>query len=162
MLHRQQVEQYKKRAVHTRRLAFSLLMLLFSGGLFLITKDKRPETPPAPLKKRLAQGKAEATGVSYHWDRGGQPMVLRAKKGVWSEEQGVLLSGQVSLQDKKGTRIQTDKATFLPDKNIVKGDGPVQGSGPFGTFDSQSFVLKKQGGRVILKGKSSIVLESVR
>lgn len=90
---------------------------------------------------------------------GGAWVMLNGDKGFYSKSGGTLrLEGNVNLFHDKGYEFHTSEALIHVDVGDAEGDKPVQGAGSFGHVTGEGFVLTDKGKRILVTGKSRLIL----
>lgn len=84
---------------------------------------------------------------------------VKANRGVYEKEAGKLsLDGKVRIYEKAGYELQTEEINFDLEAGTAKADGPIKGIAPRGDISSQGLLIENNGERVLLKGKSKVIL----
>lgn len=84
---------------------------------------------------------------------------VTALTGEFNREAQILnLQGSVNFFHDLGYEIRTESAQLDIAKGHAVGDEHVEGQGPFGQFDAQGFEVFDRGARVLLTGKSRLLI----
>ena len=84
---------------------------------------------------------------------GGPPTRITAQRGVYREDTLILdLEGDVRYSNAQGWRFLTKNAVIDTKRDVVTGNGGIQGDGPAGQFLADRYVIYNQGERVVLRG----------
>lgn len=87
-------------------------------------------------------------------------VMLNGDKGVYSRSAGTLtLQGNVNVFHDRGYEFHTSEAVIDVESGAAEGQAPVQGSGTFGHVSGEGFELSDQGRRIVVTGKSKLVLK---
>lgn len=90
---------------------------------------------------------------------GGAWVMLNGDKGYYSKSGGTLrLEGNVSVFHDKGYEFHTSEALIQVAEGDAVGGKPVQGAGAFGQLTGEGFVLTDKGKRILVTGKSRLIL----
>lgn len=90
---------------------------------------------------------------------GGAWVMLNGDKGYYSKSGGTLrLQGNVNLFHDKGYEFHTSEALINVADGDAQGSKPVQGAGSFGHVTGEGFELTDKGKRIVVTGKSRLVL----
>lgn len=120
---------------------------------YTVTADAATQNPKAPHQIRLAFPKADLTLADGTW------VSVSASDGRYDRKAGILtLSGGVDLFQDKGYELHTPSARIVLADGMAEGTQPVRGQGPFGTLEAQGFRMVDKGRRLLLSGKSRLVL----
>ncbi len=120
---------------------------------FSITADIAKNLSPAAPTVELEMPKADMTLEDGSW------LVLTAETGKYQQNaQKLGLKGTVNLYHDSGYEILTDKADVDLAKGEASSDVAVKGHGPFGQLQSEGFLLKDLGARIIFTGKSHLLI----
>ncbi len=85
----------------------------------------------------------------------------RAGRGILDREAGVLLLSEgVFVQRADGTAFQSERAVVDLEGQVMTGDAPVTGQGPFGALSAGGFRVEDEGRVVVMTGPSRLDLES--
>lgn len=101
----------------------------------------------------LADPKADMTMGSGQW------VMLEAQKGVFVQKVDQLdLSGEVTIWHDNGTTLRTQSAAIDLKAGGAAGNEHVSAQGPFGTLESEGFMLFDKGAVIEFTGNSRVVL----
>lgn len=101
----------------------------------------------------LADPKADMALESGAW------VMLEAQKGVYAQKTDQLdLAKDVTIWHDNGTTLRTQSAAIDLKDGSAAGSDPVHAQGPFGTLDSEGFVLLDRGAVIEFTGKARAVL----
>lgn len=88
-------------------------------------------------------------------------VMLNGDSGIYSRTAGTLtLSGNVNVFHDRGYEFHTSEAVIDVESGAATGQAPVEGSGAFGTVTGEGFELTHNGGRIMVTGKSRLVLRN--
>ncbi|MCW9032585.1 MAG: LPS export ABC transporter periplasmic protein LptC [Rhodospirillales bacterium] len=120
---------------------------------FSVTADIAKNLSPDAMEVELEMPKADMTLDDGSW------LVLTAEEGKYQQEQQKLdLKGAVNLYHDSGYEIRTAKADVDLSKGEASSDVKVKGHGPFGQLESEGFLLKDLGERIIFTGKAHLLI----
>lgn len=84
---------------------------------------------------------------------------LTAKQGQYNKTTRVLdLWDHVNIFQDSGYELHTERAQANLAEGSVAGNDPVEGQGPDGTMQGQGFRVYDKGGRILVTGKSRLIL----
>lgn len=84
---------------------------------------------------------------------------ITAITGVYNRDTQILsLNGDVNFFHDLGYEIRTQSARLRLESGAASGDEPVEGQGPFGSFNAEGFEVIDRGSRVLLTGKSKLII----
>ncbi len=88
---------------------------------------------------------------------------VSARDGVWDEKARVLdLVGNVVMQDAAGYTFTSDSTRMFVEEGRVEGKTPLKGTGPIGEVMSDSYEVRDDGNRLILKGNVATTIYATR
>jgi len=120
---------------------------------YTVTADAATQDQKASSQVRLAFPKADLTLADGAW------VAVSAADGRYDRKAGTLtLSGGVDLFHDRGYELHTPSARVSLAEGAAEGAQPVRGQGPFGTLQAQGFRMVDKGRRLLLSGKSRLVL----
>ncbi|MDJ0684033.1 MAG: LPS export ABC transporter periplasmic protein LptC [Alphaproteobacteria bacterium] len=120
---------------------------------YIVTADTVRQTSVDSPEFLLDGPKADIALKDESW------AALTALEGVFDRERQILiLEGDVSLFHDLGYEFKTDNAIVDIAAGEASGDSPVQGQGPFGEVDAEGFRIFEKGARVVLTGKTKLVI----
>lgn len=104
---------------------------------------------------RLELEKPEASMDLKDGDR----IELAADKGLYEQEGGALaLEGNVRLYEKTGYELLTQAVYFDLEQGLVEAPNKVRGLSPRGDLEAEALEIRREEGRVMLKGRSKVIL----
>ena len=90
----------------------------------------------------------------------GDLLQIEAAAGDYNQGQGTLdLSGDVMIEDADGYILNTNNMNVDLKNGTAISKTPVSGMGPKGEIESQGLIIQDKGNKVILEGKSKIILQ---
>lgn len=90
----------------------------------------------------------------------GDLMQIEAAAGDYDQTQGTLnLNGNVMIEDADGYILNTNHMDVDLKNGTATSKTPVSGHGPKGEIESQGLIIQDKGNKVILEGKSKIILQ---
>lgn len=120
---------------------------------YTVTADAATQDQMASHQINLAFPKADLTLANGAW------VAVSAANGRYDREaEALTLSGGVDLFHDKGYELHTPSARVSLAEGGATGEQPVRGQGPFGTLEAQGFRMVDKGRRLLLSGKSRLVL----
>lgn len=120
---------------------------------YIVTADTVRQTSVDSPEFLLDGPKADIALKDESW------AALTALEGIFDRERQILiLEGDVSLFHDLGYEFKTDNAIVDIAAGEASGDSPVQGQGPFGEVDAEGFRIFEKGARVMLTGKTKLVI----
>jgi len=120
---------------------------------YTVTADAATQDQKMPNRINLAFPKADLTLQDGAW------IAVSAAQGHYDRKEGALaLSGGVDLFHDQGYELHTPSAQVSLGDSEASGDEPVRGQGPFGTLEARGFRILDKGRRLLLDGKSRLVL----
>lgn len=123
---------------------------------YTVTADAATQDQKAPNEIDLAFPKADLTAGDGAW------VAISAANGRYDRKaQSLTLSGGVDLFHDKGFELHTPSARVSLANGGATGEQPVRGQGPFGTIEGQGFRMVDKGRRLLLSGRSRLVLYPV-
>jgi len=123
---------------------------------YTVTADAATQDQKAPDQINLAFPKADLTLEDGVW------IAISAANGILDRKTETLtLSGGVDLFHDRGYELHTRSARISLAEGEAAGDAAVRGQGPFGTLEASGFRLQDKGRRLLLIGKSRLVLYPV-
>ncbi|MBI1776074.1 MAG: LPS export ABC transporter periplasmic protein LptC [Proteobacteria bacterium] len=121
---------------------------------FALTADSATQVAGNVDVMQLVQPKADLTMRDGSW------VALSAPAGTYDRvRQSLHLSGGVSVFQDAGYAFFSPTADIDLIIGAASGDDPVQGQGPFGDLTASGFRILDKGRRVLLTGKSHLVLK---
>lgn len=123
---------------------------------YTVTADAATQDQKTPNQIKLAFPKADLTLGDGAW------ISVTAATGRYDRKaQALTLAGGVDLFHDQGYELHTPSARISLADGEAAGDEPVRGQGPFGTLEGQGFRMLDKGRRLVLSGKSRVVLYPV-
>ncbi len=123
---------------------------------YTVTADAATQDQKTPDQITLAFPKADLTLEDGVW------IAISAANGLLDRKAETLtLSGGVDLFHDRGYELHTQSARISLAGGEAAGDAAVRGQGPFGTLEASGFRLRNRGRRLLLTGKSRLVLYPV-
>lgn len=120
---------------------------------FTVTADSAVQSKDNPTEVELAFPKADVTLHDGAW------LAVSAASGRFDRKGEILaLKGGVELFHDKGYELHTRAARVDLGKGQASGDEPVRGQGPIGTLQGRGFRVLDKGRRLLITGKSRLVL----
>ncbi len=120
---------------------------------YTITADKIRQQDLDSTAVNLEGPKADIMLEDQSW------AAITALTGIYNRDSQVLsLSGDVNFFHDLGYEIRTQSARLRLDQGSAAGDEPVEGQGPFGSFNAEGFEVIDRGARVLLTGKSKLII----
>ena len=120
---------------------------------FTITADKIRQQDLDSATVNLEGPKADIMLEDESW------AAITALTGVYDRDRQTLsLNGDVNFFHDLGYEIRTLSAKLHLKDGSAEGDEPVEGQGPFGSFVGEGFEVIDRGARVLLTGKSRLVI----
>lgn len=120
---------------------------------FSVTADSVLQSADGKGLFDLQQPKADITIDGSRW------VALTAPEGTYRRDSQLLdLRGGVDLFHDDGHQFRTATIEIDFGKGTAVGDEPVHGQGPFGTIDGEGIDIADRGARIVVKGRSRLVL----
>lgn len=120
---------------------------------YTVTADAATQSQETPNEINLAFPKADLTLGDGAW------VAVTAANGLYDRKaEALTLSGGVDLFHDKGYELHTPSARIALGDGSAEGDEPVRGQGPLGTIEGRGFRMLERGRRLLLSGKSRLVL----
>ncbi|QQS14572.1 MAG: LPS export ABC transporter periplasmic protein LptC [Rhodospirillales bacterium] len=122
---------------------------------YTVTADHAVQRTKQEKVFDLARPKADLLDGKNRW------LAITADTGRYDEKLHLLdLAGEVTLFQDNGHTLVTERARVDLDGSAAYGDRPVTGHGPSGELAGEGFHASQRGERVVLTGKSRVVLEA--
>jgi lipopolysaccharide export system protein LptC len=125
-------------------------------------KKNEPYQVTATLATQAAGGSDVTDLTSPKGDitlNNGSWLSMTAKQGQYNKTTRVLdLWDHVNVFQDSGYELHTERAQANLAEGSVAGNDPVEGHGPDGTMQGQGFRVYDKGGRILVTGKSRLVL----
>ena len=120
---------------------------------FSVTADSVLQSADGKGLFDLKQPKADITLDGSRW------VALTAPEGTYRRDSQLLdLRGGVDLFHDDGYQFRTATVDVDFAKGTAIGNEPVHGQGPFGTIDGEGIDIMDRGERILVKGRSRLVL----
>ena len=120
-----------------------------SGQVFTITAD-------AAQRRRAQDGVVDLVNPVM---RNGTGAELKAPTGLYDREKGVLeLYEDVNIRDSAGYAFNTKGARLILGEDRVEGLSPLQGKGPLGDIQADSYEILDGGNRIVFTGNVRTVI----
>lgn len=120
---------------------------------YSVTADSAAQAKEASGQIDLAFPKADLTARNGTW------IAVSAASGRYDRQaETLLLKGGVDMFHDQGYELHTPSARVDLAQGRASGDQPVRGQGPFGTLQGTGFRVWDSGRRLLIAGKSRIVL----
>ena len=120
---------------------------------FSITAEEAEQADPKLPIIELIQPKADLVMENGTW------IAVTAEIGNYNRATQLLeLSGTVNLFHDKGYEFRTASAILDLRAGDAIGTEPVQGQGPFGYLQAESFVIRNRGERIEFHGNTQVIL----
>jgi lipopolysaccharide export system protein LptC len=120
---------------------------------FSVTSDSVRQAPDGKGVFDLQQPKADITLDGSRW------VALTAPEGTYRRDsQRLDLRGGVDLFHDDGHQFRTAAVDVDIAKGTAIGNDPVHGQGPFGTIDGDGIRIVDRGERILVTGRSRLVL----
>jgi lipopolysaccharide export system protein LptC len=131
--------------------------LMSNARYFGTDKDNRPFSVTADTVTQVDDDedtvhftapKADMLLASGAW------VALTADRGTLHRAANIMeLEGAVSIFSDEGYEFHTERAEIDIDANIAWGDWPIEGQGPLGILNADSFRLNNATGRLLFEGR---------
>lgn len=124
---------------------------------FVVTADEALQANDDAENVQLRNPQAD---LSLH---GGAWLALTAPEGLFRKNGNILrLFGGIILFRDDGYELKTESATIDLKQGTARGSLPVTGQGPFGSMAARGFVLLEAGQRILLTGRSRLILNTTK
>lgn len=119
------------------------------GQVFTITAD-------AAQRRRSANGVVDLVNPVMRDANGAE---LKAPTGFYDRDKGVLeLYEDVNIRDSAGYAFSTKGARLILGEDRVEGLSPLQGKGPLGDIEADSYEILDGGNRIVFTGNVRTVI----
>ncbi|MBA3067420.1 MAG: hypothetical protein FP825_02935 [Hyphomonas sp.] len=119
------------------------------GQVFTITAD-------AAQRRRAEDGVVDLVNPVMRDANGAE---LKAPTGFYDREKGVLeLYEDVNIRDSAGYTFNTKGARLILGEDRVEGLSPLQGKGPLGDIEADSYEILDGGNRIVFQGNVRTVI----
>ena len=119
------------------------------GQVFTITAD-------AAQRRRSANGVVDLVNPVMRDANGAE---LKAPTGFYDRDKGVLeLYEDVNIRDSAGYAFSTKGARLILGEDRVEGLSPLQGKGPLGDIEAESYDILDGGNRIVFTGNVRTVI----
>lgn len=132
---------------------------MLNARYFGTDEENRPYAVTATRALELDEDRVELERPKADMTMDQGWIMLNGDKGYYSKGDKTLrLVGNVSVFQDEGYEFHTSEALIHVEHGDASGDEPVQGAGSFGWVTGEGFELTDKGKRLMVTGKSKLVL----